>query len=76
MREIWVSALGFSLAEIADLLKLWQKRHRAKGDVKRIAQRQVADLERRMLAMTAMRKSLKRLLGCCQGDHRPDGPIL
>ncbi len=68
--------LGFSMAEIADLLKLWQNRRRASADVKRIAQRHVADLERRMAAMADMRDSLKHLADCCQGDQRPDCPIL
>ena len=68
--------LGFSMAEIAELLKLWQNRRRASADVKRIAQRHVADLERRMAAMAEMRDSLKHLADCCQGDHRPDCPIL
>ena len=43
--------LGFSMAEIGALLKLWQNRRRASADVKRIALRQVADLDRRMAAM-------------------------
>ena len=68
--------LGFSIAEIAELLKLWQNRRRASAEVKRIALRHVADLERRMAAMAGMRDSLKRLADCCQGDHRPDCPIL
>ena len=68
--------LGFSMAEIAELLKLWQNRRRASADVKRIAQRHVADLERRMAAMAEMRDSLKHLADCCHGDHRPDCPIL
>ena len=68
--------LGFSKAEIAALLKLWQNRRRASADVKRIAQRHVADLERRMAAMAEMRDSLKHLADCCQGDLRPDCPIL
>ena len=67
--------LGFIMAEIAELLKLWQNRRRASADVKRIAQRHVADLERRMAAMAEMRGSLKHLADCCQGDHRPDCPI-
>ena len=68
--------LGFSMAEIAELLKLWQNHRRASADVKRIAQRHVADLERRMAAMAEMRNSLKQLADCCQGDHRPDCPII
>ena len=68
--------LGFSMAEIAVLLKLWQNRRRASADVKRIAMQHVADLERRMAAMAGMRDALKHLADCCHGDQRPDCPIL
>jgi len=68
--------LGFSMAEIAQLLKLWQNRRRASADVKRIALAHVADLERRMTEMEAMKRTLERLAACCHGDHRPDCPIL
>jgi MerR family copper efflux transcriptional regulator len=68
--------LGFSMAEIAQLLKLWQNRRRASADVKRIALAHVADLERRMNEMAAMKRTLERLAECCHGDHRPDCPIL
>ncbi|MDQ3058950.1 MAG: Cu(I)-responsive transcriptional regulator [Pseudomonadota bacterium] len=68
--------LGFSMAEIAELLKLWQNQNRASADVKRIAQAHVADLERRIAEMQAMRQTLQQLASCCQGDHRPDCPIL
>ena len=64
------------MAEIAELLKLWQNRRRASADVKRIAQRHVADLDPRMAAMAVMRNSLRNLVDCCQGDQRPDCPIL
>lgn len=69
-------ALGFSMAEIAELLTLWQNKHRASADVKRIALAHVADLERRIAEMKAMRQTLAHLAHCCQGDHRPDCPIL
>ena len=69
-------ALGFSMAEIAELLKLWQNKRRASADVKRIAQAHVADLERRIAEMEAMRKTLAQLAQCCQGNSRPDCPIL
>jgi len=68
--------LGFSIAEIADLLKLWQNRRRASADVKRIANAHVADLERRIAAMSAMKRTLQGLVACCHGDDRPDCPIL
>ncbi len=68
--------LGFSMAEIAELLKLWQNRRRASADVKRIAMAHVADLDRRLAELTAMRRTLETLAACCHGDDRPDCPIL
>jgi MerR family transcriptional regulator, copper efflux regulator len=68
--------LGFSMAEIAELLKLWQNKRRASADVKRIALAHVADLERRIAEMAAMKQTLQHLVHCCQGNSRPDCPIL
>ena len=68
--------LGFSMAEIAELLKLWQNRRRASGQVKRIAEAHIADLDRRLAEMQAMRRALAELARCCHGDDRPDCPIL
>lgn len=68
--------LGFSIAEIAELLKLWQNRRRASADVKRIALAHAADLQRRIAEMSAMQRTLKRLADCCHGDDRPECPIL
>lgn len=68
--------LGFSMAEIAELLKLWQNQDRASADVKRIAQAHVADLARRIAEMEVMRQTLAQLADCCSGDDRPDCPIL
>lgn len=69
-------ALGFSMAEITELLKLWQNKRRASADVKRIALAHVADLERRITEMQAMKQTLGHLAHCCQGNSRPDCPIL
>ena len=68
--------LGFSMVEIAALLKLWQNRRRASADVKRIALSHVADLDRRMSEMAAMKRTIEALAACCHGDDRPDCPIL
>ena len=68
--------LGFSMAEIAELLKLWQNKRRASADVKRIALAHAADLHRRIDEMASMQRTLERLAECCHGDHRPDCPIL
>ena len=68
--------LGFSMTEIAELLKLWQNRRRASADVKRIAQAHVADLDRRIAEMASMKRTLETLVHCCHGNDRPDCPIL
>lgn len=68
--------LGFSMAEIAELVSLWHDRGRASASVKRIAQHHLAELEQRIAAMQAMRQTLAQLVQCCHGDQRPDCPIL
>lgn len=68
--------LGFSMAEIAELVGLWQNRRRASSSVKKIAQRHLDDLNARIAAMQAMQRTLSTLLDCCHGDARPDCPIL
>ena len=68
--------LGFGMAEIGELPKLWQNRRRPSASVKRIASDHVAALDARMAEMAAMRKTLQHLVHCCNGDDRPDCPIL
>jgi Cu(I)-responsive transcriptional regulator len=68
--------LGFSIEEIEALLGLWQDQGRASSQVKHIAQRHVAELGERIAAMQAMQRTLQSLVHCCQGDDRPDCPIL
>lgn len=69
-------ALGFSVAQIADLLRLWQDQHRASAEVKAIAQAHVAELEAKVEALQAMAQTLRHLAASCHGDARPDCPIL
>ena len=68
--------LGFGMAEIAKLLALWRNRRRTSADVKRIAAKHIADLDRRLAEMAAMKSALEGLVACCHGDERPDCPIL
>ena len=68
--------LGFSMAEIAELVGLWQNRRRASSSAKRIAQKHVDELTQRIVAMQSMQRTLSGLLSCCQGNERPDCPIL
>ncbi|WP_455924180.1 Cu(I)-responsive transcriptional regulator [Pseudomonas putida] len=68
--------LGFSLEEVAQLLTLWQDRGRASADVKALAHRHIDDLNRRIAELTGLRDTLQNLASHCQGNDRPDCPIL
>ncbi|MGI4856408.1 MAG: Cu(I)-responsive transcriptional regulator, partial [Janthinobacterium lividum] len=68
--------LGFSLDDIRRLLALWNDRERSSADVKAIALQHVADLDRRIAELAGMRDTLRHLAQACQGDGRPDCPIL
>ncbi|WP_110971328.1 MULTISPECIES: Cu(I)-responsive transcriptional regulator [Pseudomonas] len=68
--------LGFSLEEVAKLLTLWQDRQRASADVKALASEHIADLNRRIEELVSLRDTLSELVAHCQGDDRPDCPIL
>ena len=68
--------LGFSIAQIRDLLALWQDRSRASADVKRIAGEHIDELTAKMHHLQEMVMTLQHLSSHCHGDDRPDCPIL
>ncbi|WP_417066680.1 Cu(I)-responsive transcriptional regulator [Niveibacterium terrae] len=68
--------LGFGLEQIRELLSLWEDGARASREVKAIALSHIAELERKITAMQAMKEALLELADACQGDQRPDCPIL
>jgi MerR family copper efflux transcriptional regulator len=68
--------LGFSLEEIRGLLDLWENRERSSREVKALAQAHLAELERKLAELQAMKATLEQLVAGCQGDDRPECPIL
>lgn len=68
--------LGFSLEETATLLKLWADKSRTSAAVKQVAAQHVAELERKIAGLQDMRATLTHLMHCCEGNERPDCPIL
>lgn len=68
--------LGFSLAEIAQLLSLWQNRRRPSRQVKALAEAHISELEQKATDLLAMKAALQHLVHCCHGDDRPECPIL
>ncbi|WP_095109494.1 Cu(I)-responsive transcriptional regulator [Pseudomonas sp. Irchel 3E20] len=68
--------LGFSLEEVGKLLTLWQDRQRASADVKALARQHILELELKIRELGQLRDTLQDLVEHCQGDDRPDCPIL
>ena len=69
-------SLGFSVAQMRDLLTLWRDDRRASADVKRLAMAHVAALDAKAQALAEMSGALRDLAERCGGDHRPDCPII
>lgn len=67
--------LGFTLKDIRELLGISKQRDVAK--VKRAAEKKLADVEARLVALTRMRDGLATLVATCPGHGRAaDCPIL
>ena len=68
--------LGFPIEDIRSLLDLWSDSARESADVKRLALARADELHRKAAALEAMRETLLDLASRCQGDDRPDCPII
>lgn len=68
--------LAFSMDEIRDLLRLWTDQDRSSREVKDIALRHIADLDLRAQQLTEMADALRHLATACEGDERPECPII
>jgi MerR family copper efflux transcriptional regulator len=68
--------LGFSLAQIGELVGLWQDRARPSRQVRALAEAHIRELEQKAQELLAMKATLEKLVHCCHGDDRPDCPIL
>jgi len=68
--------LGFSIERIRRLIDLWQDKSRASRDVKQLALDHIAEIRSKIAAMTSMRDAVQDLADACDGDERPECPIL
>ncbi|SRR5258706_10075300 len=69
-------ALGFSLDEVAELLRLNDGGGRRKA-VRAVAEKRLAQIEQRLAELERIRKSLRHLLHECHGDGPLEGcPII
>ena len=68
--------LGFSFDQVRELLKLWSDRRRSSADVKALALTHINELEERASELKAMIDTLRHLANACEGNQRPDCPII
>ncbi|WP_078059577.1 heavy metal-responsive transcriptional regulator [Xanthomonas massiliensis] len=69
--------LGFSLEDIAGLLRLQADPEHGVDGIRRQAQARLAELDARIARMTAMRDALAALVAACPGEGDPQAcPIL
>ncbi len=68
--------LGFPFEQVRELLKLWGDHRRSSADVKALALSHIAELEARATELKAMIGTLKHLAHACEGNHRPECPII
>ena len=68
--------LGFSIAQIAELIGLWSDSERSSREVKTVAERHLADLEEKRREIEQMMAGLSELVQACQGNDHPHCAIL
>jgi MerR family copper efflux transcriptional regulator len=68
--------LGFSIERIRELLGLWQDRRRPSRLVRELAQAHIRELDAKLSELRAMKATLEHLVHGCQGNDRPDCPII
>lgn len=68
--------LGFSVAEVADLLALYRDKSRASAQVRGLAANAIGRIEDKIDELRSISTALSELVARCHGDDRPDCPIL
>ncbi len=59
--------LGFSLAEIAELLSLRVSRRATSAEIRASAEAKITDIEAKMRSLESMKKTLRKLTKVCDG---------
>jgi MerR family transcriptional regulator, copper efflux regulator len=68
--------LGFTIEECRHLLDLYRDKDRASGEVREAVGEHLVAIEAKIAELRAMERTLRDLMGRCEGGSRPDCPIL
>ena len=61
--------LGFTMAQVRELLTLSDRDDKPCRDVDQLVQRQLNEVTRKIRDLTCLRDELEHMLGSCQADH-------
>jgi Hg(II)-responsive transcriptional regulator len=68
--------LGFSLDEVEELLRLQRSPRRDRARIRKIAERRVAQIDRKLAELDRMRKALGALIHSCHEGTTLECPII
>ena len=66
----------FSLDDCRELLALYENTERTSKEVKALTLEKIAEIDSKLKELKMLREQLSTLASECQGDDRPDCPIL
>ena len=66
----------FSLDDCRELLALYENTERSSKEVKNLTLEKIAEIDIKLKELNLLREQLVALASACQGDDRPDCPIL
>ena len=67
---------NFSLDDCRELLALYENTKRSSREVKALTLEKIAEIDTKLTELNMLRDQLSRLASACQGDDRPNCPIL
>ena len=67
---------NFSIEECRELLSLYENRTRSSSEVKKITLKKINEIDLRISELHSIKYELSRVAKCCNGDQRPECPII
>jgi Cu(I)-responsive transcriptional regulator len=67
---------NFSIEECRELLGLYEDKNRPSREVKKIALNKLDDIDARLIELQELKQELETLANACDGDDRPNCPII
>ena len=67
---------NFSIQECRELLSLYEDKERPSKNVKKITIEKISEINAKLKELESLKTQLNELANACQGDNRPNCPIL